>query len=224
MLQVIRRAPLPRPLSNSFRPRLHGLRHYSKPVSYSLFKENSLKNLIQDLSSSIQETRTENNVKIREVMNLLRYYQSKKEQWTKYALRDKDNNYTRNLVTNIKTHSNLLVLLWEPGKQSNIHGHPNTHCFMKILKGQLQEKLFDPTSSESDRVLKRTTTLPTNSVAYITDELGLHQMKNPAADIAVSLHLYVPKYEAGSGVNLEAVKNESENLGFYSIDGEIVQK
>lgn len=199
-------------------------RHYSSAVSYSLFQENSLKSLVQDLNSSIQNINTKENVKIREVMNLLRYYQSKEENWAKYALRDQNTNYTRNLVTNIKTHSNLLVLVWEPGKQSKIHGHPSTHCFMKILQGQLQERLFDAKSPEADRVLMRTTTLPTNSVAYITDELGLHQMKNPTTDLAISLHLYVPKYEGHFDNDIEVLKTESEELGFYSIDGQIVQK
>lgn len=170
-------------------------KRYSTSVQYSLFNDNSFQNLVQDLTTTLKDAPKQKTANVREVLNLLRFYESmenKENQWNKFAIRDKSVNYTRNMVTDIGNHSKLLVLVWEPGKQSTIHDHPNTHCFMKILKGQLQEKLYDPKTTADDKILKRTTTLPNNGVAYITDDIGLHQIKNPTADVAISLHLYVP--------------------------------
>jgi len=199
-------------------------RCYSSRTSYQIFKENSLQSLVQDLSNSIQDVPTHDNINLREVMNLLRFYQSDKSHWEQYALRQPDTNYTRNLVTKIQQHSNLLVLVWEPGKASKIHSHPGTHCFMKVLQGQLQEHLYEPQMiEEGENILKRSTTLPKDSVAYINDSIGLHRMKNPTMDLAISLHLYVPQF-GKNGEQMKSIKNQSEGLGFYSIDGEVVQK
>lgn len=34
---------------------------------------------------------------------------------------------------------NLMILCWGEGHSSQIHDHSNSHCFMKMLKGELRE-------------------------------------------------------------------------------------
>jgi cysteine dioxygenase len=50
--------------------------------------------------------------------------------------------YTRNLVDAGNGKFNLMILCWGEGHGSAIHDHADSHCFMKMLKGQLSEIRF----------------------------------------------------------------------------------
>lgn len=50
--------------------------------------------------------------------------------------------YTRNLVDDGNGKFNLMILCWGEGHGSAIHDHANSHCFMKMLHGSLQEVRF----------------------------------------------------------------------------------
>ena len=50
--------------------------------------------------------------------------------------------YTRNLVDEGNGRYNLIVLCWDTAQGSSIHSHADSHCFMKVLRGTLQETLF----------------------------------------------------------------------------------
>ncbi|KAK4634181.1 Cysteine dioxygenase [Fulvia fulva] len=84
-------------------------------------------------------------VDVEELKKLMLAYDTNEDgqpSWLKYAFRRGDMNYTRNLVDNCNGKSNLLVLVWTPGKGSPIHDHANAHCVMKILKGSLTETIY----------------------------------------------------------------------------------
>ena len=55
---------------------------------------------------------------------------------------------------------------------SSIHDHSDSHCFMKLLQGQLKETLFDwpENKSKGEMVLKSQRILQENTVAYINGE------------------------------------------------------
>lgn len=55
---------------------------------------------------------------------------------------------------------------------SSIHDHTDSHCFMKLLQGQLKETLFDwpEGKSHGDMVQKSQRILQENKVAYINGE------------------------------------------------------
>ncbi|KAH1507346.1 hypothetical protein KXX06_008600 [Aspergillus fumigatus] len=77
---------------------------------------------------------------------------------------------------------------------------------MKILDGELNESVYyTPTAEDQDSPLKikTNTTYQPNEVAYISDQIGLHRVVNPAKDrLAVSLHLYTPPNAADFGYNI----------------------
>ncbi|CCH45927.1 Cysteine dioxygenase type 1 [Wickerhamomyces ciferrii] len=170
-------------------------RSYSTSFEFELFKNNSLKSLIQDIKTSLPMEGIQEPTKTKQILNLLRMYDTNESDWNQYVTRTPNQSYTRNLVEIINNHSKLLVLVWEPGKNSKIHPHPNTDCFVKVLKGSLQEDLYDMDVLHKEKTLipKRQTTLPENSVAFITDSHGCHKINNKTKDIAISLHLYVPQ-------------------------------
>lgn len=81
-------------------------------------------------------------VNVQDLQDAMLAYTSCESDWAKFALADPSRAYTRNLVDNCNGKSNLLILVWNPGKSSPIHDHANAHCVMKILKGTLQETLY----------------------------------------------------------------------------------
>ncbi|KAF2433202.1 cysteine dioxygenase [Tothia fuscella] len=135
-----------------------------------------------------------------DLIALMRNYESREKDWLQHAFGDPSRNYTRNLVDKGNGKSNLLVLVWTPGRGSPIHDHSGAHCVMRILKGSLKETLYDypdrrlVTRGEGTPLrVRRETVFVENEVTYMSDKIGLHRISNPNPDeIAVSLHLYTP--------------------------------
>ncbi|KAH8173126.1 cysteine dioxygenase type I domain-containing protein [Sarocladium implicatum] len=136
---------------------------------------------------------------------LMEQYDSSGEEWKRYAFGDSSRGYTRNLVDEGNGKSNLLVLVWSPGKGSPIHDHGNAHCLMKILRGSLTETRFEFPQEGADQDQMKVISnkrYEENKVAYMADELGLHRIVNEGSDFAVSLHLYTPPNVAREGCNI----------------------
>ncbi|RMZ80066.1 hypothetical protein DV737_g3136, partial [Chaetothyriales sp. CBS 132003] len=160
-----------------------------------------------------------------DLIALMSIYTSNEKEWARYALADPKRSYTRNLVDEGNGKSNLLVLVWNPGKGSPIHDHANAHCVMKILKGSLKETQYAVPnatgSSQQPPQVTKESTYEENEVAYISDNIGLHKMTNGSAtEPAVSLHLYTPPHAAHFGFNLfdesTGKRTHIPSAGFYS--------
>ncbi|KAK2624899.1 hypothetical protein QTJ16_006092 [Diplocarpon rosae] len=157
---------------------------------------------------------------------LLRDYTSHPDHWRAYAHADERKQYTRNLVAEVPGVFNLLMLVWTPGKKSPVHDHADSHCLMKMLQGELIERRFampeggdgaglDADTGVEDREAEQAkggreglretqrTLFTEDKVAYISDQLGLHEMRNPSmTEFAVSLHLYTPPNAATYGCHV----------------------
>ncbi|KAK5257680.1 Cysteine dioxygenase, partial [Exophiala xenobiotica] len=176
-----------------------------------------------------------------DLIHLMEQYSSQESQWCQYAFADPSRNYTRNLVDEGNGKSNLLLLVWNPGKASPIHDHADAHCVMKILKGTLQETLYSVPPCSSDNgsenssgsitppQIRKETLYHENQVTYISDKIGVHKISNPSpTDVAVSLHLYTPPHAANFGFNLfdemTGKPTHIHQAGFYSDRGKLVEK
>lgn len=148
---------------------------------------------------------TSEDVDVGYLMELMRAYDGGDMQWSKYAFGDASRGYTRNLVDEGNGKSNLLVLVWSPGKGSPIHDHGNAHCLMKILRGDLTETRYafpEDDEGEGQMTVISEKTYRENQVTYMADELGLHRVSNRGSDFAVSLHLYTPPNVARQGCHI----------------------
>ena len=120
--------------------------------------------------------------------------------------------YTRNLITTDHETFTLLLLCWNPGRESPIHDHPCDGCWVKVLQGQVQECRYDdydpeenitPSSaSASNEFPMKTLQCISDEIykggelSYITDSMGYHKVGNPSGTIpAVSMHLYSPPFQ-----------------------------
>ncbi|KAI1845775.1 hypothetical protein JX265_000046 [Neoarthrinium moseri] len=153
---------------------------------------NRFEELVDLLREALGESSglTSDDVDVDVLSDSMARYVSNDAEWSKYALADGSRGYTRNLVDEGNGKSNLLVLVWTPGKGSPIHDHGNAHCLMKILKGDLTETRYDfPDAAKHEEMkIKSQTVHGENAVAYMADELGLHRVSNEGSDFAVSLH------------------------------------
>lgn len=168
-------------------------------------------------------------VNVMELMKLMGEYNTQENEWLKFAFADKSMEYTRNLVDEGNGKSNLLVLVWTPGKGSPVHDHGNAHCLMKILKGNLTEIQYAFPSGEKEQPMRVTSenTHEENAVAYMADELGVHRICNRGKDFAVSLHLYTPPNVTKRGHKIFDKKTgKSSHVGdsYYSVYGRQLPK
>ena len=171
-----------------------------------------------------------------EIAAILANYESKEEDWRKFALRnldDKSPNYTRILVAKGDSeYYNLLLLVWPPGSKSLIHGHAGASCFVKMLKGALTEFKFDWPKSQPALITggefkppimmieKGRKRLDKDSVSFMSDEIGLHRMENSGDSFSVSLHVYAPAFKACKIFHQEQnypVENEAE-MNFWTLN------
>jgi len=152
---------------------------------------NEFQQLVRDLSDTLGPSSglDSADVEPNRIVELMKSYNSVLSDWHKYAWKDISRPYTRNLVDKGNGKSNLMVLVWSPGKSSPIHDHANAHCVMKVLYGTLKETLYawpdalersGQTSSPPE--VKRETVLRKNEVTYMSDALGLHRYATVIAE------------------------------------------
>ncbi|XP_068617205.1 cysteine dioxygenase type 1 [Brachionichthys hirsutus] len=159
-------------------------------------------------------------VNVEEVQSIMESYESKPQEWMKYAKFDQYR-YTRNLVDEGNGKFNLMILCWGEGHGSSIHDHTDSHCFMKLLQGQLTETLFDWPESHGDMVQKSQRVLQENRVAYINDTIGLHRVENVShTEAAVSLHLYSPPFQSCQAFDQRTGHKNTVRMTFCSKYGE----
>lgn len=96
--------------------------------------------------------------------------------------------YTRNLINRTEEYE-LILLCWEPGQETAIHGHDDNECWVKVLSGEFEEKTYalkgDSFEPTGDRKLE------TFEVTSATTSDFLHSLKNSDSGRAMSLHLYM---------------------------------
>ncbi|MCK5206523.1 MAG: cysteine dioxygenase family protein [Cyclobacteriaceae bacterium] len=83
----------------------------------------------------------------------------------------------------------VVLIHWEPGKFSNIHGHPKGGCVFKVLHGSIEEKRY---TTETSPKLLAVSTYQKDAMGYIDDQMAYHAVGNPFNTPAISLHAYTP--------------------------------
>ncbi|KAL7552324.1 hypothetical protein ACHAWF_015557, partial [Thalassiosira exigua] len=71
-------------------------------------------------------------------------------EWKKYALFDSMKNYTRNLIATDNETFTLLLLCWNPNKESPIHDHPCDGCWLRVCQGKIRETRYE-INTEADK-------------------------------------------------------------------------
>lgn len=166
----------------------HHFRGIEKPLKYGPVIET-----LTDLIAALHHEFATNYVNIEMVNHIMLSYKSNPKEWKKFAKFDRYK-YTRNLVDAGNGKFNLMILCWGEGHASTIHDHSDSHCFMKMLKGELTETRFSwPESTTGEdhlatipegeefeyhdalQVLEQRT-MGLNDVAYINGRFSYHKL------------------------------------------------
>uniref|UniRef100_A0A4W4EU26 Cysteine dioxygenase n=1 Tax=Electrophorus electricus TaxID=8005 RepID=A0A4W4EU26_ELEEL len=155
-------------------------------------------------------------INVEEVQNIMEAYASKPQEWMKFAKFDQYR-YTRNLVDEGNGKFNLMILCWGEGHGSSIHDHTDSHCFLKLLQGQLKETLFEwpDRKAHGDMVQK------SQRILKETNSIGLHRVENVShTECAVSLHLYSPPFSHCQTFDQRTGHRNTVRMTFWSKFGE----
>jgi len=98
--------------------------------------------------------------------------------------------YTRNLIKRDDKYE-LMFLCWNPDQISPIHDHAGQSCWVKILKGDCEEKLYLLDEKNNKLKLIKTAKLGPSEQSYIHDDIALHSLQNVGKDKMIGVHLYL---------------------------------
>ncbi|KUH35672.1 MULTISPECIES: cysteine dioxygenase [Streptomyces] len=96
-----------------------------------------------------------------------------------------DRHYTR--LERADTHE-VWLLTWLPGQGTEIHGHGGSSGAFTVVRGELTERVFPPSSHPSHPVPRRLGAGATRSFG----PRHVHSVVNGGASPAVSVHAYAP--------------------------------
>ncbi|VDL72138.1 unnamed protein product [Nippostrongylus brasiliensis] len=133
---------------------------------------------MQDLIGEMRSIFRDDHVNIEDMEKTLLSYKSNPADWGQYAMFD-ERTYTRNLVDTGNGKYNMIVLCWGPGMCTNIHDHSGSHCFVKMLEGQLKETRFafpeeDTCGKPLDKIGE--SYVSTNEVTYMSGQRHTSQV------------------------------------------------
>ena len=149
------------------------------------------------------------------VATLLRQYAAGERTWERYAM-EGQGSYSRNLVWRSRDFE-LLLLCWKEGQASSIHDHAAQNCWMAVLDGALEEEHF----SHRDGTLRRgrVKSYEAGGVAFIRDDIALHQIRPAAGGGGVSLHLYARPIDECLAFCPESGDPTKIQVGYTSVRG-----
>uniref|UniRef100_A0A5F8AAE6 Cysteine dioxygenase n=7 Tax=Cercopithecinae TaxID=9528 RepID=A0A5F8AAE6_MACMU len=199
-------------------PAAGGSETRTQPAPHEMEQTEVLKpRTLADLIRILHRLFAGDEVNVEEVQAIMEAYESDPTEWAMYAKFDQYR-YTRNLVDQGNGKFNLMILCWGEGHGSSIHDHTNSHCFLKMLQGNLKETLFAwPDKKSNEMVKKSERVLRENQCAYINDSIGLHRVENIShTEPAVSLHLYSPPFDTCHAFDQRTGHKNKVTMTFHS--------
>ena len=97
--------------------------------------------------------------------------------------------YTRNLIHRNSNYETLF-LCWQPNQISPIHNHSGQDCWVNILQGTCEEKLYVLDEKTNNIKLISSSISEKGTNAYINDDIALHSLQNIGKNKMITLHVY----------------------------------
>lgn len=106
--------------------------------------------------------------------------------WENYLDKSKLNKFQKNLIHR-DTNFEIFLINWPVEYESKIHNHASNGCLMKILQGNLQEKIYSNQLDLLENNIKNE-----GDISYIDDFIGYHSINNDRDFNANTIHVYSP--------------------------------
>jgi cysteine dioxygenase len=110
----------------------------------------------------------------------------------------KPNFYARNLIYKDE-HFELLLLCWDQGQESPVHGHEGEKCWARVERGTLRFTNYEEYGPrQGENVLLRQIGVSDGAAGALDGPAEVHKVSNPAefGERAISLHLYSKPFDA----------------------------
>lgn len=140
-----------------------------------------LENLINKLNLELVTNKT--NFEDEKIINILKEYNQ--NDWEKYIIID-EIHYKKIKIFNNDIFD-IFIIIWNYNQGTKIHDHAFNGCYLKVLKGSIEEQIYD----NNLKPIKNNV-LQINDIGFMKNDIGYHTIKNKHNDVAVSLHVYNP--------------------------------
>jgi cysteine dioxygenase len=109
----------------------------------------------------------------------------------------------------------FILLCWDKGSLTPIHGHDEKDCWVFQVSGQLKESRF--TEIESGFELTNEMVLNAGQITYMHDRMGYHKIENLSNQRAMSLHVYACPINTCKIYNEELSQFEIKQMEYDSV-------
>jgi cysteine dioxygenase len=131
-----------------------------------------------------------------------------------------DQCYTRNCLARTKEYE-LILLCWDIGSKTPIHGHGGEDCWVYQVQGTVKEIRFE----QNVGLLKVTDemVLTPGKLTYMNDIMGYHSIENISNQRAMTLHIYASPIDTCKVYNDEEDCFEIKEMSYHTYKGNEVE-
>ena len=127
--------------------------------------------------------------------------------------------YTRNQIRKTDSYE-LILMCWQPGQVSPVHGHEGQKCWMRVIAGALTFNNF--TDAVGAVQLEKVSTV-VGMQGFVDGPAYIHSVSNLSAEKAISLHLYAHPFDQCDVYAGQSLSTKKMHLCYYSINGKVCQ-
>lgn len=131
-----------------------------------------------------------------------------------------ENGYTRNCIAR-RDRFEFILLCWNPGSVTPIHGHDGQNCWVYQVEGSIREKRFQQLNDTFE--LTNDMILDAGKLCYMHDRMGYHSLSNETQQQSMTLHIYANPIDRCEVFNEERNCFESIEMQYDSIEGNMVR-
>jgi cysteine dioxygenase len=172
-------------------------------------------NTLSQLLETLKVCKPENYVKVVANMRL------PKDDFKKYALWKPDG-YARNCIERTDDFE-LVLICWNPGDKSAVHGHDDQRCWVYQIDGAMDELRFNEDDDGRLHKSQHIELLP-QRLSYMEDRMGYHSLENRSSEKAMSLHLYISPIDYCKVYNPSEENFNIKELKYDSYNGVLAEK
>jgi len=122
--------------------------------------------------------------------------------------------YTRNCIYKTPQFE-LLLLCWQPGQASAVHGHEGQLCWMRVVAGALT--FINYTDHSNGQLLE--TSRAAGGAGFVDGPAYIHAVQNQTNQPALSLHLYARPFQECTVYEVDQNLSRRQALTYHSIYG-----
>lgn len=137
---------------------------------------------LSELIETLNDSDPEDYVKVAKNMNI------PKSEFKRYA-HYKPNKYSRNCIERTPVYE-LVLICWNPGDETPIHGHDEQRCWVYQVDGTIREIRYKGDEAGQMQECNWLQLTP-GRLTYMEDEMGYHSLKNCSNERVMTLHLYI---------------------------------